>query len=334
MKFIRFSDKHLLAAAQILAERHRRERQTFSALPEEFENPVATLQALEREWNQPNTIGIAALEGEQLVGYLIGTLQPTGDFERSIWIKYPCLGIAENQHPELYRQLYANIAHTWVSQGCFDHYVQVPAGNQVLLDAWFRLGFAYQQVYGLLDLEEFVGSDIKAPENLEIRLAQESDREKLRNIAEWIKIFQAQAPTYCPILPESLREIRDGYAEIIDEPEAQMWLVVRDGDILGFQAYWPLEAGAAAMTVPANCIELAIGAVSPAERGRGIGTLLTNHCFRELRQAGFRYVQTDWRMTNLMSSTFWPARGFRPVVHRLSRHIDERVLWANGHPEK
>jgi hypothetical protein len=38
---------------------------------------------------------------------------------------------------------------------------------------------------------------------------------------------------------------------------------------------------------------------------------------------------TDWRVTNLLSSRFWPRQGFRPVVYRLTRRIDARVAWAN-----
>jgi hypothetical protein len=30
---------------------------------------------------------------------------------------------------------------------------------------------------------------------------------------------------------------------------------------------------------------------------------------------------TDWRVTNLLSSRFWPKRGFRPVFLRLYRSI-------------
>jgi hypothetical protein len=30
---------------------------------------------------------------------------------------------------------------------------------------------------------------------------------------------------------------------------------------------------------------------------------------------------TDWRVTNLLSSRFWPARGFRTTFLRLYRHI-------------
>jgi hypothetical protein len=30
---------------------------------------------------------------------------------------------------------------------------------------------------------------------------------------------------------------------------------------------------------------------------------------------------TDWRVTNLLASRFWPHRGFRPSVLRLYRSI-------------
>jgi hypothetical protein len=40
---------------------------------------------------------------------------------------------------------------------------------------------------------------------------------------------------------------------------------------------------------------------------------------REAARNGREVVDLDWRMANLEASRFWPARGFRPVLHRLHR---------------
>ena len=39
------------------------------------------------------------------------------------------------------------------------------------------------------------------------------------------------------------------------------------------------------------------------------------------RDAGYPWVVTDWRMTNLTSSRAWPRLGFRPTFYRLFRAI-------------
>ena len=38
---------------------------------------------------------------------------------------------------------------------------------------------------------------------------------------------------------------------------------------------------------------------------------------------------TDWRITNLASSTFWPKCGFKPVAYRMVRYINSNIAWAN-----
>lgn len=62
----------------------------------------------------------------------------------------------------------------------------------------------------------------------------------------------------------------------------------------------------------------------------GILKLISNRGFKQLKQKGYRYCMTDWYILNLLSSRFWPKRGFRPVMYRMVRTIDERIAWANG----
>jgi len=59
----------------------------------------------------------------------------------------------------------------------------------------------------------------------------------------------------------------------------------------------------------------------PEARGRGVGTALTNAGFAWAHEAGYRTMVTDWRVTNLLSSRFWPTRGFRTSFLRLYRSI-------------
>ena len=58
---------------------------------------------------------------------------------------------------------------------------------------------------------------------------------------------------------------------------------------------------------------------------RRFANTLADACAR-----GYAYCAIDWVATNLLSSRFWPRQGFRPMVYRLMRQIDPRVLWAYG----
>src|SRR5262245_58200641 len=63
-----FSDEHLDAAAELLAERHARHRAVEPLLPEALDFRAE----IEREWLTEGASGVIALEGGAAAGYLIG----------------------------------------------------------------------------------------------------------------------------------------------------------------------------------------------------------------------------------------------------------------------
>ncbi|MBE0696641.1 MAG: GNAT family N-acetyltransferase, partial [Anaerolineaceae bacterium] len=115
-----------------------------------------------------------------------------------------------------------------------------------------------------------------------------------------------------------------------EDPDATVWLALLDGELVGMQGYWPAEEGDDGLLVPEKCTNLLVGGTREGSRGKGIGTLLTKHGLYHAHKTGYRYCETDWRSTNLLSSRFWPRWGFRPVAYRLVRRIDRRAVWANG----
>ncbi len=62
-----------------------------------------------------------------------------------------------------------------------------------------------------------------------------------------------------------------------------------------------------------------MGRTLPEVRGNGAGLALTQACFAWAHDRSYEAMVTDWRVTNLLSSRFWPRRGFRPTFLRLHR---------------
>ena len=69
----------------------------------------------------------------------------------------------------------------------------------------------------------------------------------------------------------------------------------------------------------AACLGWAVS--RPEVRGSGTGSALTDAAFAWAHEQGYAAMVTDWRETNLLSSRFWPARGFRRSFLRLYRSI-------------
>jgi ribosomal protein S18 acetylase RimI-like enzyme len=61
----------------------------------------------------------------------------------------------------------------------------------------------------------------------------------------------------------------------------------------------------------------------PVARGRGSGVALTTYALAHAAEAGYPQVRTNWRVTNLTASRFWPARGFRLTHLRLVRRLPD-----------
>ena len=336
VQILPFHPGMLADAGTLLAERHRQHRLSFPELPKRFEDPATARAAVEAVWNRTHATGVAALDDGRLVGYLIGDM-PTERREVwgcSAWVRLAGCAIAPNQSASLAAELYAALASRWVADGCFTHLVFLPVADPCLVQAWFALSFGIEQVYALLTLQDcHPNTSVESP-GLEIRLATLDDRDTLGGMSQIIRRHLAQAPVWCPSFPEEDQDYRTGYASMVDDPTATVWLAFRQGQAVGFQAYFPTEpTGDDDLVVPAQCIELSLAGTVESARGRGIGRALTHHGLTHAIENEYRYCLADWRGASFLAGRFWPRRGFRPVAYRLARRLDTRIAWANGRVE-
>jgi len=311
----------------LLVEQHKINRGVYSFLPDLTpENARLTIQAI---WDKPHTTGVVAIQDSQVVGYICGTEVFSDLRGRTAWIYEAGYALASGQSTELYRQMYAELAQTWVEHGIFKHYTLVLATNREVLDTWFSLGFAHQQAHGILSLTDYM--PIKPiPDNISIRQIQQGDEAILRDLSITNAGYQTQSPVFAPAPPEYILELQDGYEGLLGDEDCTMWLAERDGQVLGYQAYFTVEPDVTALAQPNNCIELGIAGTKTSARGSGIGSALTQHGLTHMKDQGYDYCIADWRVTNLLSSCFWGSHiGFTPVVYRLERIIDPRISWAN-----
>jgi GNAT superfamily N-acetyltransferase len=328
MKIVEYKHSYIDDAASLLAKRHQNERKVNKELPAKFEDIAYAKKAIE-SLVAKNWIGVAAIKDEQLVGYMIGTIQTDKNRERHTWIQYAGVAIAQGENEELYRELYAVFANEMVNNGSFHHYVMVPSGDANMLNAWFRSGFAYEQVHGIRDISEGI-EPYRIHPDLQIRLATKEDENDIRALATVIMEHQAKSPVFAPGFIEERVDYQDGYAELIDDETVTFWLAIHQNEVVGFQVYMPAEVSDENMLIPDSCVSLVVGATVETARGIGVSSALLQNGLTHAKESGYTSCETDWRMTNLESSRFWSKNGFKPLVHRLVRHIDSRVLWAKG----
>lgn len=320
-----FDDSMLNTAAQLLQQRHQRDHQSLPHLPQcSLEAIQTTLQTL---WQKPLTQGVAAFDGQHMVGYMLGTPSFSAMSGRHIWIYWAGHAAEPSQLPDTYHLMYAALATRWVRQGYFDHYVQITATDRQLADTWFSLSFGLQQAYAVYDLRDYDPARHTAPDTIQVRRGQAGDEAVMYKLADIIWSHQVQSPIFGQKLPEDIEKTRQDYVGLIEDPEAMCWLAEQNGQVLGFQCYFDVEAD---MFHPERGIELSVGGTFPEARGQGANLALTRHGFIHAKAAGYDYCITDWRTTNYEASRFWTKVGFVPRMYRLVRRIDPMIAWANA----
>ncbi|MFN2471757.1 MAG: GNAT family N-acetyltransferase [Gaiellaceae bacterium] len=309
-----FAEGDLDAAATLLAERHRRHRAAEPLLPARYEDPAAAREEVEALWHSQDASGAVALRDDAVVGFLLGVRKSDDAWGPNVWID-PA-GHAASDAEDV-RDLYGAASPRWVEEGRTRHYALVPANDEALVDAWFRLSFGMQHAHGIRELP--AGSGFPAG----TREAHAGDVDALVGLAPLISDHQSRAPVFGPGPRHPEDEIRTDIEEDLSAADVGNLVAELDGRIAGNLVVAPVETSSQHVSLarPEGASFLAWAATLPEARGSGAGVALTEASFAWVRGQGYETMVTDWRVTNLLSSRFWPRRGFRTSFLRLYRSI-------------
>lgn len=305
LEIIPFADEHLDAAATLLGERHRRHVAAEPLLPEHDD----LREFVERDWRVEGASGAVALADDEPVGYLIG--QPREDaVGPHIWSHLAGHAV---RTPELVRDLYRLAAARWVEAGASRHFVFVPALPD-LIEPWFRLSFGASAALATRE----TGAEAVGAPDVTIRPSTPDDLEAAAALDRLLGNHLAEPPSFGGLPVPVLREYVDDWRDTWNEEEFTHFVAERDGRVVGHILLYRRPAD---LRVPPDSIDLANAATDSALRGSGLGLALTAHVLRWAQEHGYPTMVTDWRMTNLEASRFWPKRGFRETFLRLYRSI-------------
>jgi GNAT superfamily N-acetyltransferase len=188
----------------------------------------------------------------------------------------------------------------------------VPATDRELIDVWFRLAFGCQAVWAVREVAPEEAVDFDGV----IRPATQDDTEAIIDFDELLYAHQQASPSFSEFPPPPREEVR---AEVWADEAFLPFLAERDGRAVGLLGLYRRPEGD--LRVPARNIDLAFAATLPDAQGSGVGLALTAYALRWAHDRGYASMTVDWRSVNLLSSRFWPKRGFRPQYLRLYRSV-------------
>jgi len=298
-----FADEHLDDAAALLAARHARHREAEPLLPE-LGDPLA---AVTHEWRADGASGVFAP-----TGYLIAA--PI-TFRGITWMRSGIAGQAIEGDREAMRDLYAAAAQRWVDDGYRQHAVFVPSHDAGLVDAWFRLSFGASAAMATRETEP---AEKPFDGDVAIRPGTSDDFAEAARLDLAMAEAMEPSPSFSDVAPQTYEEVLAEWREEDSWDQYELFVAERGGRVAGHIVLYRRPPD---LRVPENSIDLAQGSTEPEARGTGVGRALTEHVLAWAHEQGIPVMTTDWRMTNLWASRFWPKRGFRPVFLRLYRHI-------------
>jgi ribosomal protein S18 acetylase RimI-like enzyme len=318
LEVIPFSDEHLEDAAALLAIRHARHRRSEPLLPSRYELPKEAHDEVAAVWANEDASGAIAFREGQPVGYLIGAARNSGEWGENIWVELAGHAVTDGEDV---RDLYATAAASWFDEGRRRHYAVVPAHDAALMDAWFRLGFGHQQGHGIREVPS--QPDVRIPDRFEIRKPREEDIEHLVPVDLALPAHQRSSPVFSTRPSYTAEESRAEWRKTLAGGVERLLIGCLDGKPV---ACWSVCAAQlsqhySGLGLPERTCYLAFASTLPEARGSGIGVALTEASLAAAAEDGYTAMVTDWRMTNLLASRFWPKRGFRPAFYRLYRSI-------------
>jgi ribosomal protein S18 acetylase RimI-like enzyme len=321
LEIMPFADEHLNEAARLLADRHARHRAAEPLLSPRFEEPELARAELERAWHVDDASGAAAFRNGRMAGYLVGAPRPDPVWGANLWVEAPGHAIDQAEDAEVVRDLYAAAAARWVEAERVRHSVLVPATDEALLDAWWRLSFGKQQAHAVQEVH--APRNVSVPDGFEIRPPRADEIEQLIDVDLALPEHQRGSPVFGGAYSASRDESRAEWVKTLEQGEEHILIGAHGGRPVACWALVPAERSNEhrGLQLPDHACHLGFAATLPEFRGTGIGVALTDAAFAWADAEGYAAMITDWRVTNLLSSRFWPRRGFRVSFLRLYRAI-------------
>jgi GNAT superfamily N-acetyltransferase len=326
--------RHLDAAAELLADRHRRDRAREPLLPAAFDAPPACRVQIEHAFDNPGWKGLLAEVDGAPVGFVIMTAQVTPQTHflasffppRGVSVAHAAHAAKAGMEYDVYRALFGALAEHFVALGFFDFAINLPASDPDSREAWASLGFGRTMTCAIRG----VGPTEKpAATAVELHQASAEDAEVIFSLNEELTLHHARSPIFNPFIREADASSHEFQRNLLAEPAANAhWVAYEDGKPVGMNTFMQ-PFFLSPLTVPDKTVYLFQGIVTEDARAGGVGTALLAKGAEWAREQGYEHIALHFASANLPGAKFWQSSGFRPVEHGMRRRLDERIAWAN-----
>lgn len=317
MTVVAFAPEHLLPAAALVAAAAERQRRRIPALPEAWSDPEHVARALAGLTERG--AGLAALDDGELVAFHLA-LSIDGRGGRFSYTPDIAHAAPADPAARVRSRLYAELAAGWVRDFCTEHVITVPAGDDVALAAYARLGFGHHVVDLVADLRPIEAGP--PPEGVTVRRATAADAAALMELDGALRRHLEATPIFIRLAAQPPLEI---HRRRLDDESIATFLAEREGAAVAFVRIGPCATDVAMGVRDPGTASVTGAFTRPELRGLEVSSGLLAAAVDWARDAGYARWAVDHESANLEASRFW-ARHATPVAISLSRRLAPATL--------
>jgi ribosomal protein S18 acetylase RimI-like enzyme len=273
-------------------------------------NPVIDTALLAQSLGEAAGQTWVAEQDRGIVGHLYGALLDNETYGNGVWIGPDGASFINT---DVLSDLYSVAGAKWIEHGALEHYVWT-LDDAAMTQPWYELGFARMHMRGVLALDAPRAHAL--PEGYQMRRGGIEDLDIAVALDDELDAVQMVGPSFSIGLSHLGK--RDDLLETLEDPEVHHYVVEHNDEAIAQCITFPLPSRRGSFT---HTLHLSAVTVHADHRHLGVGTAMVDAALTDAFNADFRYVETNWRVTNRRARNYWLAYGFAPTYVRLHRTI-------------
>jgi len=317
-KTIPLIEEHLEDAALLVSQRYRRLCEQEPQLPRRYTEVSNLLPLLQNIWNATGS-GVAAIQGNRLVGFLTGWQMPSFHGKRSVYSPEWANAAELEDSSRIYEEMYSHLAAIWLADKYIAHYISLFPNDVGALKAWNWMGFGMFAVDAIRNLDPIQVDAV----DFHIKRAESGDIEQVIELQDALWQYMKSAPIF---LISDKRD-RAYYEEWLGNTDKAVWLAYSHDEPVAFMRLGPADDEVCAIIYDENTTSVFAAFTKENARGEGIATALLDHALTSARELGYERCAVPFEPMNLLGTRFW-LKYFKPVCYSVLRIVDDRVANA------
>lgn len=309
------TQEHLEDAAELVIDRYKRLCHQETHLPSKYAE-VENLLPLLRKILNASGIGVAAIRGGRLAGFLTGWLMPSFRGKRSIYSPEWANAAALEDSQRIYEEMYIHSAADWVADKYIAHYISLFSNDVDALKAWHWMGFGMIAVDAIRGLDSIQSHNV----DVHIRRADSQDLELVMELHEALWQYHKGAPIF--LLSE--KKDRGYYEEWLGNADKVVWLAYRKEEPVAFLRLGPADDDVCTIIYDEKTTSAYAAFTKETVRREGIASALLDHALKSAQASGYLRCAVSFEPMNVVATRCW-LRYFSPVCLSVVRYIDDRV---------